>query len=294
MVENVAMAQELGYLDIPPGTLVKLGEVNKLPPDKVVIIATGSQGEPTAALARIAEGTHKQIKISPGDMVILSAHPIPGNEEGIHRIINRLLQRGAEVLYDKIAPVHVSGHASQEEQKFLINLVRPRYFIPVHGELRHLRNHARLAEELGIPPSNIFVVENGQVIEFTRKEARLGKRIPGGYVFVDGAGVGDIGPAVLKERERLAQDGFVVVVLKVERETGKLVGEPEIITKGFIYVREAEELMKKTRAKVAKALKTGKTRNSQALENRAREVLTRFFYEEIKRRPMIIPVVVEV
>jgi len=295
MEENIGIARELGYLDIPSDLLVSLSEVEKLHPRQVVIIATGSQGEPSAALARMARGQHHQIEIVPGDTVIISSHPIPGNEELINDTINRLFQRGANVIYDRIAPVHVSGHASQEEQKLLISLVRPRYFVPIHGELRHLKLHARLAQQMGIPPERTLVVENGYVLEFDERGGRIGERIPGGYVFVDGAGVGDVGPAVLRDREILGQDGVVVAVAKVDTWTHRLRERPEIRTRGFVYVRESEDLLAGALEEIEQALqKGGPPDTRKAAESRIREALQRYFYQEIRRRPMIFPIVVEV
>ncbi len=295
MVENVRMAQDLGYLNIPPGLLIKLEQVEGLPASRVVIVATGSQGEPSSALARMATGKHRQVQIIPGDTVIISAHAIPGNEEMVNRTINRLFQRGADVVYEKIAPVHVSGHASQEEQRLLINLIKPRYFVPIHGELRHLHRHARLAQELGIPAANIFVVENGYSLEFDSQGGRVGERVPGGYVFVDGSGVGDVGRAVIRDRETLARDGFVIAVIRLDKRTGQVVGIPEIVSRGFVYMRGAEELIEAARERMLAALEgNGKApRGRSAVSSRVKEALTEFFYEETKRRPMIIPVVME-
>ena len=292
MVENAAMAQKLGYLEIPPGVLIKLKDVDKLPPHKVVIIATGTQGEPSSALARMATGKHPQIKVVPGDTVIISAHAIPGNEEMINRTINRLFQRGADVVYEKIAPVHVSGHASQEDQKLLISLIKPKYFVPIHGELRHLTLHARIAQELGIPASNTLVVENGYILEFDRESGRIGERIPGGYVFVDGALVGDVGPMVMRDREILARDGFVIAVIRLSKKTGEPIGRPEIITRGFVFVPDAQELIGDAQDRILRVLAKG-AGGRVAIGNRVRDELAKFLYSETKRRPMIIPVVIE-
>lgn len=293
MVENVRMAQELGYLSIPPGILVDLEEVDHLPPHKVVVIATGTQGEPSSALARMSIDRHPRIDIVPGDTIIISARSIPGNEEMINRTINRLFQRGADVFYKKIAPVHVSGHASREDQKLLLNLIKPRYFIPIHGELRHLKAHARTARSLGIPESNILVVENGYILEFDGREGRIGERIPGGYVFVDGYGVGDVGPAVLREREILARDGCVMAMVKLDRETGRVMEDPRIISRGFVFVRDSEELFERAQKEILEALKGKDNRDWPRVKRRVRDVLSRFFYEETRRRPMIITTVVD-
>ena len=292
MQENARIAQELGHLAAPAGTLVSLEEARHLPPSHVVYLVTGSQGEPGAALARIARGQYREIEIAPGDTVVLSAHPIPGNEEVVARVINKLLQRGAQVIYPPLAQVHVSGHASQEEQKLLLALTRPRYFIPIHGELRHLHAHARTARGLGIPPERIFVVENGTIIEFEDGVGRVGERVPGGYVFVDGSGVGDIGPAVLRDREALASEGFVIVVLAMDRETGALLREPEIVSRGFVYVRESSELLNEAVRRATKALEGGGPRSTRAAEAIIKDVVSKYLYDETRRRPMVIPVVI--
>jgi len=291
MVENVKMAQKMGYLDIPDGMLVRLEEANRMKPDSVAIMATGTQGEPSAVLGRMAVGKHPVISVRPGDTIVMSAHPIPGNEEYIHRIINRLFQKGAEVLYDPVAKVHVSGHASQEEQKLLMSLIRPKYFIPIHGELRMLKAHARLAYELGIPRERTFVVENGTPVEFVDGQAQQLDRIPGGYVFVDGSGVGDIGKAVIRDREMLARDGFVTVVIRRDRD-GRLAEKPEIVTRGFVYMKDSESLLQAMSQAVADALKNAAdVADENAIRERATEALSKIIYSETKRRPMIIAIV---
>jgi ribonuclease J len=290
MTENVRIAQKLGYLDVPPDLIVPLGGVNRLPPSKIVIMATGTQGEPSAVLGRLSTGRHRQLSVQQGDTVVMSAHPIPGNEEMIHRIINRLLQRGANVIYDAIAPVHVSGHASREEQKLLLNVIRPKYLVPIHGELRHLYQHATMARELGIPAENIAVVENGTIIEFDEDGMRVGERIPGGYVFVDGAIVGDVGPAVLRDREALARDGFVAAVVNRNPRTGALLGRPRLITRGFIYVPDSDELVATAEEMLAAELREANGDWERLIQSR----LGNFLYSETKRRPIIIPVVNDV
>ncbi len=293
MIENVRIAQKLGYLSIPPDVLIKLDDIGKLPPNKIVIIATGTQGEPSSALARMSIGLHPRIKIAPGDTVIISAHAIPGNEEMIHRTINRLFQKGADVIYERIAPVHVSGHASQDEQRLLIHLTQPKYFVPIHGELRHLTMHARIAQEMGIPATNTMVVENGYILEFDGEKGEIGERVPGGYVFVDGAGVGDIGPAVMRDREILASAGFVVAIIKLDANTSQPVGRPEIISRGFIYMRDSTELIERAQDKILEVIGKGKEGRA-AISDKVRDELSKLFYEETKRRPMIIPTIVEV
>jgi ribonuclease J len=245
-------------------------------------------------LARLATGTHHQLAIQPGDTVIMSSHPIPGNEEIVHRIINRLFQRGAQVIYNPIAPVHVSGHASQEEQKLLIGLVRPKYFIPIHGELRHLKQHAALAEQVGIPVERIAVVENGTILSFDRDGVlTVGERVPGGYVFVDGLGVGDVGPAVLRDREILARDGVVIVNARVSRDTRQVIGEPEIVSRGFVYQPDAAELMENARQTIRRTINQAPTANGNT-QSLVQDALSKMFYNETKRRPMVFAFVNEV
>jgi len=292
MSENVRIAQKLGYISLPADMLVSIEEAERLQPSETVMMVTGAQGEPSSVLARMSTGRHRQVSVQKGDTVIISAHTIPGNEEMIHRTINRLFQRGAEVLYDPIAPVHVSGHASQEEHKLMLNLVRPQYFIPIHGELRHLKAHARLARQLGIPSQNIFVVENGYVIEFDDGEGRIGERVPGGYVYVDGSLVGDVSPEVLREREVLSRDGFVVAIVQRDSETGRLQGRPEIITRGFILEREAEDLLAGAEDAVIAAVESSRM-GGPALRDQVRQSLMEYLYHETKRRPMVIPVILE-
>lgn len=305
MVENVKMARALGYLELDDEAIVPLDQISSVPPEKLVIIGTGAQGEPGAVLGRLATGRHRQIEIEKGDTVILSSHPIPGNEEMVHRMINKLIQRGADVVYDPVMPVHVSGHASQEEMKLMINLVRPKFFIPVHGELRHLHLHKKMAMAQGIPAENAAVVENGVIIEFTPGAMEIGERIPGGYVYVDGSGVGDIGPAVMRDREILARDGFVLVNLLVDGETGELVEDPEIVSRGFVYLKEAGDLMNGATREIETVLNTvnapangngnnGNGRSIRRTREAIEEQLNRYFYSETKRRPMIFTFINEV
>jgi len=289
MSENVKMAQKMGYLTIPDGMLVKLEESTKMKPSDIAIMATGTQGEPGAVLGRMAVGKHPVINVEPDDTIVMSAHPIPGNEEYIHRIINRLFQKGANVLYQPVAKVHVSGHASQDEQKLLLSLIQPKHFIPVHGELRMLKAHARLAQEIGF--TSTFVGENGTPLIFKNGEAEQLERVPGGYVFVDGSGVGDVGKAVIRDRDMLARDGFVTAVLRRGND-GKLREDPEIITRGFIYTRDSEGLMNGMVSSLNETLRdiNGST-SHDTIKNKSIEALNRYIYTETKRRPMIIPVV---
>jgi ribonuclease J len=284
MSEYIRVATKLGYLDLPKDLMVSIEQANKMPPEQVAIMATGSQGEPSAVLGRLAWGRHRLLEIIQGDTVIMSAHPIPGNEELVHRTINKLIQRGAHVIYNPVALVHVSGHASQEELKLLINLIRPRFFIPVHGELRHLTQHSLLAQELGIPPQNIAVVENGTEILLTADTLRIGDRVPGGYVFVDGAGVGDIGPVVMRDREILGQDGFVTAIVLIDRETGELFETPEIISRGFVFVRDATDLIETTQYLIRDIVAS---RPQGDLAVAIEDALSKFFYNQTKRRPML-------
>ncbi|HSF82639.1 MAG TPA: ribonuclease J [Anaerolineales bacterium] len=284
MVDNAKMARKLGYLDLPDDLLVPIDQALKMRPGQVTLMTTGSQGEPSSIMGRLSTGTNRQFDIIPGDTVVLSSHPIPGNEETVYRTINRLFRRGANVIYESIAPVHVSGHASQEEMKLLLHLVKPKYFIPIHGELRHLKQHAILAQQVGVPAENIAVIENGQIVEFKQGQMKVADRIPGGYVFVDGAGVGEIGPSVVREREVLSRDGFVLVNLVMDKDSSRLIEEPEIITRGFVYAREAEELLGAARRLVIENVnRSGNGRIQGDLE----QTLKSFFYSKTKRRPMV-------
>ncbi len=284
MVENARMARKLGYLDMPDELLVPIEQALKMPARQVVLMTTGTQGEPTSIMGRLSTGTNRQFDLIEGDTVVLSSHPIPGNEESVSRTINRLFRRGANVIYQAIAPVHVSGHASQEEMKLLLHLVKPKHFIPIHGELRHLKQHANLARTVGLDAEQIAVIENGQVIEFSNGEMSLGERLPGGYVFVDGSGVGEVGPTIMREREILARDGFVLVSIPLDRTSCRLKGTPEIITRGFVQPRDAEDLMEGARRVVSETVDcTANGRMQADLE----QTLKSYFYSRTKRRPMV-------
>ncbi len=287
MQENAKMAQKLGYLEVPDGLLIPIEEALKLPSKKVVLMTAGTQGEPSSILGRLATGKNRQFDLKEGDTVVFSSHPIPGNEELVHRTINRLFQRGARVIYDPIAPVHVSGHANAEEMKLLIHLVQPKNFVPIHGELRQLNQHAAIARELGIPAENTAVVENGYSIEFESGRLRVCDRVPGEYVFVDGSGVGDIGPAVMRERDRLARDGFVIVRLDLGPSAG-LASRPEILSRGFVFVPEAGELLAATEEKIREVVARG---NGNRLAERIESALSELFYQETKRHPMIFVII---
>jgi len=290
MSENVKMARKLGYLEIPEDMQVNLGQVAKLPPDQVLILATGAQGEPTAVLARLATGRHSALRVEDGDTVVLSSHTIPGNEEMIHRVINRLFQRGADVVYDPIAPVHVSGHASQEEQKLLLNLLRPRNFVPIHGELRHLKQHAKIARELEIPDERIAVVENGYMLTFEGDQIQVGERVPGGYVFVDGSWVGDaVGPAVIQDRETLAKSGVCSVAFRYSQKTGQLIGRPQLKMRGFVTPSAAETLIENAQEMVFQTLRGAQPNTPpETVERMVRQALSNFCYRRTKNRPEMI------
>ena len=294
MQDNVKMAAQLGYLRIPEGALIRVDQMPHHALNELVVICTGGQGEPTSALVRMANHDHRQVSLVPGDTVILSATPIPGNEEMINRTLNNLFRAGAFVYYADLMHVHVSGHASQEEQKLLINLVRPKYFIPLHGEYRHLVLHARLAQSIGIPQENIFVIENGAVIEFDEDgNARVAhEQVSASDVLVDGIGIGDVGTTVLRERHHLSEDGFLVAVLTLDAHTGEVVFGPEIITHGFVYLEQSEKIIAGAKEVMIGALKKGG--NGAALSAKLKDVLSHYLYEQTHRRPMVIPVVTEV
>lgn len=297
MSNVINVASELGYLKIPKGLIVDIDYIGKCKPNQAVIVTTGSQGEPMSALYRIASSEHKKVGIIPGDLVVISATPIPGNEKFISRVINELFKKGADVVYEALADIHVSGHACQEELKQVISLTRPKFFIPVHGEYRHLKQHANLARSLGMKEDNIFVMENGRVLELTRNGARINGVVAAGKVLVDGLGVGDVGNIVLKDRKHLAQDGLMVVVITVEGETGKLVAGPDIISRGFVYVKESEMLMDEARGMVKATIARCEERNTtdwSAIKWEIKESLREFLYEKTKRNPMILPVIMEV
>jgi len=294
MEENVQMALEMGYLSLPDNLLVDINRALSMPNNQVVIMTTGTQGEPSAGLGRLAYDRHRILEVEPHDTVIMSSHPIPGNEEMVHRTMNKLIQRGAEVLYDPIMPVHVSGHAAREELKFMINLVKPRFFLPVHGELRHMHQHRKLAIELGIPAENIAVVENGTVITLTEDNLTVGPRVPGGYVYVDGSVVGDIGPAVLRDREILGQNGFLIVNLTLNRETRAIIGQPDIISRGFVYLREAQELLDAAQVEIEEVIADRRYNSARDISTNVQRRLEKFFYNRTKRRPMVFAFITEV
>jgi ribonuclease J len=296
MQNNLAIAQELGYVRVPGGVLVKLEDLRKVPDEQQVILSTGSQGEPLSALTRIAANEHPQVKLKRGDTVILSATPIPGNEELVSRTINNLYRHGARVFYSARNRVHASGHAAREELRLMLNLVRPKYFLPVHGEYRHLVHHGELAESVGIDRGRVMIVDDGQTVELGPGEIHRAANVPAGYVFVDGLGVGDVGSIVLRDRRALAEDGIFIVVVTVDRAKGRLVVPPEIISRGFVHQQSSEVLLGDARQEVIKTVsKLGEGNPEWAvLKNTIRDSMSKYLYEQIHRRPMVIPVVVEV
>ena len=296
MVNNVQMAIELGYLNLPKSMMIRAEDINKFPPERVVIICTGSQGEPTSALTRIANQDHRLVRIQQNDSVILSATPVPGNEKMVNRTINNLFRQGAEVYYQSIANVHVSGHAAQEELKLMLNLLRPTYVMPVHGEYRQLILHAKLAYSLGIPEDHIVVAEDGDIVEVTPESVKVADHVACGNVFVDGLGVGDIGHIVLRDRQVLAQDGILMAVLTVDKETGQPLAGPDIVSRGFVYMRDSEELLESARERILESFVglNGHASDWSFVKDKIRHTLSEFLYEKTHRRPMILPVVMEV
>ena len=297
MINVVSIAREMGYLNAPDGVLIDIDETSNYTADKIVIITTGSQGEPMSALTRMAMNDHKKVDIMPGDTVIISATPIPGNEKLVSRTIDLLYKLGADVIYEKSNGVHVSGHASQEEIKLIHNLVRPKFFIPVHGEFRHLIKHASIAKSLGMPSENIVIAENGSVIELTRNSVGINGKVTAGKVLVDGLGVGDVGNIVLRDRRQLSQDGIMIVVVTIDKESCHVVAGPDIVSRGFVYVREAEDLMEEAREKVQAALERCEDNGVSewsVIKSTVRDALGRFLYEKTRRRPMILPIIMEI
>lgn len=292
MVNNTRMAINLGYLDIAFDDLLSTSEMNNLPPEQVIIVCTGSQGEPSAVLARLASNEHAQLQIQPSDTVLLSATPIPGNEELVNHIIDDLFRLGADVIYSDLMNVHVSGHGSQEDLKLMLALTRPKFFIPMHGEYRHLVLHARLAREAGIPAENMLIVESGQVIQVWPDALKLAEEVNGGHVLVDGLSVGDIGAAVLRDRKHLARDGFLVAMVAIDRATGSVVADPEILTRGFVYVAESEELIEGAKERMWQVLRTPGAASSA--RNKIKDALSQYCYNRTGRRPLILPLVLEV
>ncbi|MBM3182754.1 MAG: ribonuclease J [Chloroflexi bacterium] len=296
MKNTTKMAAELGYLNIPTGVVRQPDELHRFPHDKIVLLTTGSQGEPTSALVRIANHDNSQVRITRGDTVVMSATPVPGNETLVHRTVDTLFRQGAQVIYEKLAQVHVHGHGSQEELKLLLNLVKPKFFMPIHGEYRHLSLHAKLAKSLGMPESNVFIIENGNILELDRNKARITDKVPAGNVYVDGLVMGDLANVVLRDRKMLSRDGIVVVIVAIDKKKGKIIGRPDIVSRGFVDTTEEETILEQGRDLVATTLErsSGRPLEWSFINAKVKDTLGKFFYEQTKRRPMILTTTMEV
>lgn len=297
MVNVVGKALELGYLKVPDGVLIEIDAVSRYPDEKVIIITTGSQGEPMSALYRMAMSDHRKVSLTGNDFIIISATPIPGNEKLVSRVVNELMKQGADVVYESMYEVHVSGHACQDEQKMMISLTKPKFFIPVHGEYKHLKKHAATALSMGIPENNVLIGEIGNVIELDGVDMKVVGSVPAGKVFVDGLGVGDVGSIVLRDRKHLAEDGLIVVVTTITRESGQIVAGPDIVSRGFVYVREAEAMMNEVRKIARKSIEDCVDNNIRewgSIKNRIKDNVGDYLYAKTKRSPMILPVIQEV
>jgi len=294
MVNVCRISMQLGYLEVPDGYLINADDINRYPDDEIVVITTGSQGEPMSGLSRMAFAEHKKLEIRPTDMVIVSATPIPGNEKSVSRVINQLVRTGADVIYEALMEVHVSGHARQEELKLMQALCRPRFFIPVHGEYRHLYHHANLAVSMGLPRENTLIAEAGTVIEVTENSMRAVDSVPAGAILIDGLGIGDVGETVLRDRKHLSEDGLIIVVIGLDHEDGSLVSGPDIVSRGFVYVKENEDIMEGARATVRRVLdaKLDAGLTTSALKDVIRDALSRYIYDTIKRNPMVLTIIV--
>ena len=296
MINVINTAIELGYLDVPPGIIIDIEMMNRYESERIVLITTGSQGEPMSALTRMAMNDHKKVNITPMDFIIISATPIPGNEKFVTRVVNELMKSGAEVVYEAMYEVHVSGHACQEELKLMQSLTKPKFFIPVHGEYKHLKKHADLALQMGMPKENVIIAEIGNVIETDGNTMKVVSQVPAGRVLVDGLGVGDVGSIVLRDRKHLAQDGLIIIVIGIDRSTNEIVAGPDIISRGFVYVRESEELMVEARLLLTDTLNScsaGELREWNSLKGKMRDALSDYIYQKTKRSPMILPIIME-
>lgn len=297
MLNVVNVAEELGYLKVPKNVLIEIENLRNYSPEKTVVITTGSQGEPLSALHRMAFSDHRQVAIMPGDMIIISATPIPGNEKFVDKVVNELMKHGAEVVYERMYDVHVSGHACQEELKLMMSIVKPKFFIPVHGEQKHLVKHKGLAEEIGIPSDNIVITSNGAVIELTKKTIKCNDNVTAGRVFVDGLGVGDVGSIVLRDRKHLSDNGLIVVAVTVDKVTGQVVSGPDIVSRGFVYVKESEDLMNEIEEVVCDVLERcyiHNIRDWSTIKTKIKDGVSRFLFTKTKRSPMILPMIMEV
>ncbi len=290
-------ARRLGYVDVKKNTIIDINQMKKYKPEETVVITTGSQGEPMSALTRIAFGEHRKIQATAEDVIILSATPIPGNENSVAKVINKLMETGSKVIYEALSEIHVSGHACQEELKMMLSLIKPKYFVPAHGEVRHLLKHAELATQMGIDPSDIFILENGDVLEFNKKSAAISGSVPSGNTLVDGLGIGDVGNIVLRDRKHLSEDGLIVVVITISKQEGRVVSGPDIISRGFVYVRESVDLMDEARDMIKKTLDKCDRKSISdwsTLKTNIREDLRGFLYHRTKRNPMILPIIMEI
>ena len=297
MINVVTIATELGYLKIPKGVLIDIDLIKNYTDDKLVIITTGSQGEAMSALHRMAFGDHRKVTVGPNDLIVISANPIPGNEKTVNIVINELMKLGAEVVYERMYDVHVSGHACQEELKMMMGMINPKFFIPVHGEQMHLRKNAQLAVQMGIPKENIVISDIGKVIELTKKSIKITDEVPSGKVFVDGLGVGDVGSIVLRDRKHLSEDGIIIVAITMDKESGDILSGPELISRGFVYVRESEQLLDNARNVVNRSLDYCYDNNItdwSSIKNEVRDSLSRFLYQKTRRSPMILPVIMQI
>ena len=297
MINVMGIASELGYLDIPEGLLIDIDLLNRYPKDKVVLITTGSQGEPMSALTRMAFADHRKVEVGPGDCIIISAKPIPGNEKMVSTVIDELLKRGCDVVYESSHEIHVSGHASQEELKIIHGIVKPQYFIPVHGEQKHLRKHAELARSMGMNSENIFIGTIGDAVELNQNYMKQLPSVPAGRILVDGLGVGDVGSIVLRDRKHLAEDGLIVVVCTISQDDGHVVAGPDVVSRGFVYVRESERLMVESRDLVTRVLEEcaeNQIHDWGTLKTRIKDDLSKLLYEKTRRNPMILPIIMEI
>lgn len=297
MTNVISKAVELNYIKVPDGTMIDIEDVNRYDPSELVIATTGSQGEPLSALSRMSSGDHRQVTITPNDFIIISANPIPGNEKLVTKVVNELMKQGAEVIYESMYEVHVSGHACQEELKMMISLTKPKFFVPIHGEYKHMKKHVQLATGMGIPEENTFIADLGDVLETDGVEMKLTGTVPSGKVMVDGFGVGDVGSVVLRDRKHLAEDGVMIIVATMNRETGRVVAGPDIVSRGFVYVRESEELLDEAKQLMAQVMENLQERNVREwgnIKSAMRDALSEFIYKETKRSPMILPIIMEI
>ncbi len=297
MTNVISKAVELNYIKVPDGTMIDIEDVNRYDPSELVIATTGSQGEPLSALSRMSSGDHRQVTITPNDFIIISANPIPGNEKLVTKVINELMKQGAEVIYESMYEVHVSGHACQEELKMMISLTKPKFFVPIHGEYKHMKKHVQLAMGMGIPEENAFIADLGDVLETDGVEMKLTGTVPSGKVMVDGFGAGDVGSVVLRDRKHLAEDGVMIIVATMNRETGRVVAGPDIVSRGFVYVRESEALLDEAKQLMAQVMENLQERNVREwgnIKSAMRDALSEFIYKETKRSPMILPIIMEI